>query len=111
MSGNATFKVAVKRMSEVTKEALEFNGFTVNDVDLIVPHQANQRIISAVTERLGIPMDKVFMNIEKYGNTSAASIPIGLDEASQCGKIRPGDLILLMVVGAGLTWGAALIRW
>ncbi|MCH8158104.1 MAG: ketoacyl-ACP synthase III [Nitrospinae bacterium] len=111
MSGSATFKVAVKRMAEVSREALEFNGLTHDDVDLVVPHQANRRIIDAVTQNLGIPPEKVFMNIEKYGNTSAASIPIAVHEARIEGRIAPGDLTLLSVVGAGLTWGAALIRW
>lgn len=111
MKGGATFKVAIKRMVDVSLEALRFNGLTVEDVDCIVPHQANKRIISAVTKKLNVPMEKVFLNIDKYGNTSAASIPIGLHEAASCGKIRPGNLVLLMVVGAGLTWGASLIRW
>ncbi|KMP12566.1 3-oxoacyl-ACP synthase [Candidatus Nitromaritima sp. SCGC AAA799-C22] len=111
MSGNATFKVAVKRMAEVSREALEFNGLTTDDVDLVVPHQANRRIIDSVMGKLGIPLEKVFLNIEKYGNTSAASIPIAIHEACQEGRIVPGSLTLLSVVGAGLTWGAALIRW
>ena len=111
MAGSATFKVAVKRMADVAQEALAFNGAKVEDLDLIVPHQANKRIISAVTDKLQVPMDKVFLNISKYGNTSAASIPIALHEARECGRIQPGNLILLMVVGAGLTWGATLIRW
>ena len=111
MSGNATFKVAVKRMAEVSKEALDFNELSVEDIGLVVPHQANRRIIDAVTEKLGIHKEKVFVNIEKYGNTSSASIPIAMHEASKTGLIKPGSLTLLVVVGAGLTWGAALIRW
>ena len=111
MLGNATFKVAVKRMVEVSQEALEFNGFTHKDVDLVVPHQANRRIMDVVTEKLGIPADRIFINIDKYGNTSAASIPIALHEAWGEGRIAPGNLVLLPVIGAGLTWGAALIRW
>lgn len=111
MKGTATFKVAVKRMSEVTLEALEFNGLTKDDVDLVVPHQANKRIISAVMDKLGIPEDKVFLNIHKYGNTSAGSIPIAIHEARQCGRVESGDLMVLSVVGAGLTWGSAVIRW
>ena len=111
MSGSATFKVAVKRMAEVSKEALDFNELSVEDIGLVVPHQANRRIIDAVTEKLGIPKEKVFVNIEKYGNTSSASIPIAIHEASKAGLIKPGSLTLLVVVGAGLTWGAALIRW
>ena len=111
MSGNATFKVAVKRMAEVSKEALDFNELSVEDIGLVIPHQANRRIIDAVTEKLGISIEKIFVNIEKYGNTSSASIPIAMHEASKAGLIKPGSLTLLVVVGAGLTWGAALIRW
>ena len=111
MSGNSTFKAAVKRMVEVSKEALDFNELSVEDIGLVIPHQANRRIIDVVTEKLGIPQEKIFVNIEKYGNTSSASIPIALHEASQASLIKPGSLILLVVVGAGLTWGAALIRW
>lgn len=111
MAGNATFKAAVLRMSEVSKEALDFNGLSTDDVSLVVPHQANRRIIDAVTSKLGIPSEKVFMNIEKYGNTSAASIPIAIHEARESGRIVPGSITLLAVVGAGLTWGAALIKW
>lgn len=111
MVGNTTFKFAVKRMSEVSLEALEFNGLTTKDVDLIIPHQANKRIIDAVGEKLEVCPSKIFVNIEKYGNTAAASIPIALHEANKSGRIKPGDLILLTVLGAGLTWGAVLIRW
>jgi 3-oxoacyl-[acyl-carrier-protein] synthase-3 len=111
MMGNQTFKVAVKRMSEVCREALAFNSMEVDAVSLVVPHQANQRIIDAVTEKLAIPAGKVYVNIHKYGNTSAASIPIALCEAREAGRICEGDLVLLSVVGAGLTWGAALLRW
>jgi 3-oxoacyl-[acyl-carrier-protein] synthase-3 len=111
MSGNATFKVAVKRMTEVCLEALEFNGLSKDDVDLVIPHQANQRIIDAVVKKLGVAPEKVFINIHKYGNTSAASIPIALDEAKKAGRIQPGCRMLIMVVGAGLTWGAAVIKW
>ena len=111
MLGNATFKVAVKRMVEVSLEALDFNKLSIDNVDLVVPHQANRRIIELVTEKLGISPNKVFVNIDKYGNTSAASIPIAIHEAREAGLIFPGSLTLVAVVGAGLTWGAALIRW
>lgn len=111
MQGNATFKYAVKRMSEVALEALEFNKLNIKDLDLLIPHQANKRIIDAVGEKIGIVPEKVFVNIEKYGNTAAASIPIALHEAKESGKIKSGDLVLLDVLGAGLTWGAVLIRW
>jgi len=111
MSGQSTFKMAVKRMSEVSRECLEFNGLTTADVDLVVPHQANRRIIETVAGKLDMSMDKFFVNVDKYGNTSAASIPIALHEARECGKTQPGSLSLLTVLGAGLTWGAAAIRW
>ena len=111
MSGNATFKVAVKRMTSVIREALEFNDLSMEEVGLLVPHQANKRIVSAVAERLQYPMEKVFMNIHKYGNTSAASIPIGIDEAKRSGRIQEGDISVLGAVGAGLTWGSAVIKW
>jgi len=111
MSGNATFKVAVKRMSNVILEALEFNGLNINDVNLLIPHQANQRIISAVAEKLNFPEEKIIMTIQKYGNTSAASIPIGFEDARRTGKIKAGDISVLGVVGAGLTWGSSVIKW
>jgi 3-oxoacyl-[acyl-carrier-protein] synthase III len=111
MSGNATFKVAVKRMADVIREALTFNGLSIEEVGLLIPHQANERIIRAVADRLKYPMDKVFMNIHKYGNTSAASIPIGINEARRSGRIQPGDTSVLGSVGAGLTWGSAVIKW
>jgi 3-oxoacyl-[acyl-carrier-protein] synthase III len=111
MSGNATYKIAVQKLEEVSREALTHNGFSTDDVDVVVPHQANRRIIDAAGERLNIASDKVFSNIYKYGNTSAASIPIALAEAYESGVIKKGNLVLLMVVGSGLTWGAGLIRW
>ncbi len=111
MSGNATFKVAVKRMSNVILEALEYNDLKIEDVDLLIPHQANQRIVSAVAEKLNFPEEKIIMTIQKYGNTSAASIPIGIEDARRAGRIKPGDISVLGVVGAGLTWGSAVIKW
>ncbi|MBT5471082.1 MAG: ketoacyl-ACP synthase III [Nitrospina sp.] len=111
MSGNATFKVAVKRMTDVIREALEFNNIKIEDVDHLIPHQANQRIISAVAEKLNFPENKIYMTIQKYGNTSAASIPIGIADAKGEGKIQKGDVSVLGVVGAGLTWGSAVIKW
>lgn len=110
MAGNETFKHAVTKMAEVALEALGRNGVSVSDIALFVPHQANMRIINAVGKRLGIPAEKVFVNVEKYGNTSAASVPIALTEAREQGRIGPGDLVLLASFGAGLTWGAALVR-
>ena len=110
MAGNETFKQAVTRLVEVSQEALARNGVDVSDVRLFVPHQANLRIISAVGKRLGIPEEKVFVNLSRYGNTSAASIPIALAEARAQGRLNKGDLVLLAAFGAGLTWGAALVR-
>ncbi len=110
MLGNETFKHAVTKLVEVAVEALERNKVPVSDVSLFVPHQANQRIITAVGKRLGIPDDRVYVNLERYGNTSAASIPIALAEARANGRLNKGDLVLLAAFGAGLTWGSALVR-
>lgn len=110
MAGNETFKHAVTKMADVCLETLEKNGRKLADVDLFISHQANMRIISAVGKRLGIPEEKVFVNLDRYGNTSAASIPIALAEAREKGLAREGDLVLLTGFGAGLTWGAALLR-
>jgi 3-oxoacyl-[acyl-carrier-protein] synthase-3 len=111
MKGNETYKVAIKTLEEVARETLSAHGLTVKDVDLYVPHQANVRIIHAVAERLRLPVEKVFMNIDRYGNTSAASIPLALDEAVKLGRIKEGSLVMIGAFGAGLTWASALIRW
>ncbi len=111
MKGNETFKVAVRTMEEVAREALSANGLSVEDLDLYIPHQANVRIIKAVASRLGLPMEKVVMNMDRYGNTSAASIPLALDEAVRGGRVREGNLILMEAFGGGLTWGSVLVRW
>ncbi len=111
MKGNETFKVAVRTLEEVARETLAANHLRVEDIDLYVPHQANVRILKAVAERLGLPLEKVMLNLDQYGNTSAASIPIALDEAVRQGRIREGDLVMLGAFGAGLTWASALIRW
>ena len=111
MRGNETYKVAIKTLEEVARETLSAHSLTVNDVDLYVPHQANIRILRAVAERLQLPMEKVFMNIDRYGNTSAASIPLALDEAVKAGRIKEGSLVMIGAFGAGLTWASALIRW
>ena len=111
MKGNETYKVAIKTLEEVARETLSAHGLTVNDIDLYVPHQANIRILKAVAERLQLPMEKVFMNIDRYGNTSAASIPLALDEAVREGRIKDGSLVMIGAFGAGLTWASALIRW
>jgi 3-oxoacyl-[acyl-carrier-protein] synthase-3 len=111
MKGNETFKVAVKTLESIALETLEKNNIKASQLALLIPHQANLRIIQATAKRLGLPMDKVMINIEKYGNTSAASIPIAMVEALNMGRIRTGDYILLEAFGAGLTWGSALIKW
>ena len=111
MKGNETYKVAIKTLEEVARETLSTHGLTVKDIDLYVPHQANIRILKAVAERLQLPMEKVFMNIDRYGNTSAASIPLALDEAVKAGRIKDGSLVMIGAFGAGLTWASALIRW
>ena len=111
MKGNETFKVAVRTLEEIARETLEANQLHVTDLDLYVPHQANVRILKAVMERLGLPLEKVMLNLDRYGNTSAASIPIALDEAVRSGRIKDGSLVMLGAFGAGLTWASALIRW
>ena len=111
MKGSEVFKHAVRSMEEVAREALAANSLSGSDLDLFIPHQANIRIIEAIAQRLGVPMEKVFVNIERYGNTSAATIPIALDEAVRAGRIKKNDLVLLDAFGGGFTWGATLIRW
>jgi len=111
MMGGETFKVAVRSMADVCKQVLDESGFAPSDVTWLLPHQANDRIITAVGDRLQIPPERCIVNIARYGNTSAASIPIALDEWVRDGKIKKGDLILFTAFGAGLTWGAALVRW
>ena len=111
MKGNETFKVAVKAMADVTSELLTEQGFTHEQIDLFIPHQANERIIKAVGEKLKIAPGKVYTNIERYGNTSAASIPIALDECVREGRVREGNLVLLTAFGSGLVWGSVLLRW
>jgi len=111
MRGNETFKVAVKTLEESAREALAANNLTVKDLDVYVPHQANARILKAVANRLDLPMDKVVMNVDRYGNTSAASIPIALDEAVRDGRITKGKLVMLSAFGSGLTWATSVMRW
>jgi len=111
MKGNETFKVAVRSLEEIARSTLAANHLRVEDIDLYVPHQANIRILKAVMERLSLPIEKVMLNVDRYGNTSAASIPIALDEAVREGRIKDGSLVLLGAFGAGLTWASAVIRW
>jgi 3-oxoacyl-[acyl-carrier-protein] synthase III len=111
MKGNELFKVAVRSMAEISAEMLAKAGYTVDDVKVVIPHQANQRITDAVASRLGVPEEKVYSNIAQHGNTSAASIPIALDECIQNGTVLEGDLVLLTAFGGGVTWGGTLIRF
>ncbi len=111
MEGNEVYKLAVRAMAEAALETLKKANISSEKIDLLIPHQANIRIIEATAKRLNLPMDKVYLNIDKYGNTSAASIPIALDEALQCGRIKKGDVILLVAFGAGFTWGGVLLKW
>jgi 3-oxoacyl-[acyl-carrier-protein] synthase-3 len=111
MNGRETYKFAVRVLPEAVLEALDANGLKVADVDHLVPHQANARIVEKVLERLGMPLSKCWMNLDRYGNTSSASLPISLDEANRAGRLKPGDLIAMMAIGAGMTWGSALMRW
>ena len=111
MKGNETFKVAVKAMADISQELLTEQGFTHEQIDLFIPHQANLRIIDAVGERLKIDPKKVYKNVDRFGNTSAASIPLALDECVREGRLESGDLVLLTAFGAGLVWGSVLLRW
>lgn len=111
MNGNEVFKFAVKVMGETTLKALKDANLTASDITYLVPHQANIRIIQSAAKRLGMPMEKVVVNINKYGNTSAASIPIALDEAVKSGTIKSGDIVALAGFGGGLTWASSIIKW
>ncbi len=111
MAGREVFKVAVRRMAQACQEVLDRAGVTADQVKLLVPHQANLRIITATAAEAGVPMDKVVVNVDRYGNTSAGSIPLALAEAERDGRLTAGDLVLLVSFGAGFTWGAVLLRW
>ncbi|MBX0335459.1 ketoacyl-ACP synthase III [Pontibacter sp. HSC-14F20] len=111
MNGNQVFKHAVTRFPEVIEEALNQNGYKSSDVDMLIPHQANLRITSYIQQKMGLPAEKVMSNIQKYGNTTAASVPIALSEAVQEGRIKEGDLVCMAAFGSGFTWASALIRW
>jgi len=111
MQGKEVFKHAVNRMPEAVEEALAANGLTAADLDLVIPHQANLRITQMVQRRLGLPEDKVVSNIDRYGNTTAATIPIALAEVVRDGRLRRGDLLCMVAFGSGFTWGSALVRW
>jgi 3-oxoacyl-[acyl-carrier-protein] synthase-3 len=111
MKGSEIFKLAVRMFAESAAAILARHGFTAADVDLFIPHQANLRIIESAVKRLGLPMERVFLNLDRYGNTGAASIYVALEEAVAAGRLKPGDLVLLAAFGGGVTWGAALYRW
>jgi 3-oxoacyl-[acyl-carrier-protein] synthase-3 len=111
MQGKEVYKFAVRALTDAIGEALETNGLQPRDITHVVAHQANVRIIDAVLERLDVPREKVWMNLHKYGNTSSASLPMSLDEASRAGKLRRGDVIAMMAIGAGMAWGSAIVRW
>ena len=111
MRGNELFKVAVRSMADISAEMVEKAGYTVDDIDIVIPHQANQRITDAVASRLGVPDEKVYSNIAEMGNTSSASIPIAIDECIESGRIKEGSLVLLTAFGGGVTWGGTVIRF
>lgn len=111
MNGREVYKVAVRALEEVSREALAANGLQAGDLDHVIAHQANKRILDSTLQRLGIPPEKCWMNLAKYGNTSSASVPMTLDEANRAGRFKPGDLILMMAMGGGMAWGSALHRW
>jgi 3-oxoacyl-[acyl-carrier-protein] synthase-3 len=111
MKGNEVFKVAVNTLGRIVDETLAFNDMDKHDLDWLIPHQANLRIIKATAKKLDMPMDRVVVTVDKHGNTSAASVPMALDEAVRSERIRRGDHMLLEAFGGGFTWGAALIRY
>lgn len=111
MAGREVFKAAVLAMSEACDEALQRAGVRAEEIDLLIPHQANVRIIEATAKHAGMPMEKVMVNVDRYGNTSSASIPLALDQAITEGRVKPGSLLLLVAFGAGFTWGSTVIRW
>ena len=111
MAGREVFKAAVLAMSRSTDEAIRRAGMTADDIDLLIPHQANLRIIEATAKHAGIPMDKVFVNLDRYGNTSSASIPLAVTQAVAEGRLKPGMVVMLVAFGAGFTWGSVVVRW
>ena len=111
MKGNEVFKVAVRTLGRIVDETLEYNNMSKSDLDWLIPHQANHRIISATAKKLGMTMDQVVVTVDKHGNTSAASVPLALDEAVRSGKIKRGDILLLEAFGGGFTWASALVKY
>ncbi len=111
MQGNEVFKVAVRSLTEVANIALKANNLTAEDIDLFIPHQANIRILDATSKRIGLKENQVYINVDRFGNTSAATIPLALDEANRAGRLKEGDIVLLDAFGGGFTWAAVLLRW
>jgi 3-oxoacyl-[acyl-carrier-protein] synthase-3 len=111
MKGNEVFKVAVRMFVECTDTILKRHGLTSSDINLFIPHQANLRIIEAAAKRVGMPMERVFVNVDRYGNTGAASVYVALEEAVATGRVQPGDRVLMAAFGGGFAWGAALLQW
>jgi 3-oxoacyl-[acyl-carrier-protein] synthase-3 len=111
MNGKEVFKFAAQKMPEIVEELLARNGVGIDDLALLVPHQANLRILEAGSKRLGLPLERVMINVDRYGNTASGSIPLALDEAARSGRIRRGDLVCLVSFGGGLSWAGTLIRW
>jgi len=110
MDGKVVFEHGVAKMSDAALESLKLNGLTLDEVDVLVPHQANLRMLEAIVERVGIPQQKVFVNVEEYGNIASASLPIALSEARQSGMISDGSLVMLVAFGSGFVWASALLR-
>ena len=111
MNGREVYRFAVRALQDSVRTALDANGLTAADIDHVVAHQANLRIIEAVLTRLDIPLERCHLNLERYGNTSSASVPMTLDEANRAGSLKPGDVIAMMAIGAGMAWGSAIVRW
>ena len=111
MAGKEVFRRAVANLAAVAQEAVEANGLTIDDVDWVVPHQANIRILEGISRKLGLPQERFVITVDHHANTSAASIPLALDEAVSDGRIKHGDLVLFEAIGGGMAWGAALVRW
>jgi 3-oxoacyl-[acyl-carrier-protein] synthase-3 len=111
MAGGEVFKAAVRSMAEASDQALQRAGLTGEDIDLFIPHQANMRIIESTARYAKVPMEKVFVNVDRYGNMSSATIPVALDEAIEAGRLKPGDNVLMAAFGAGFTWASAVLRW
>jgi 3-oxoacyl-[acyl-carrier-protein] synthase-3 len=111
MNGREVYKTAVRVLEAASRDALERNGYQPRDVDYVIAHQANLRILESVMKRLEIPLEKCEINIDQVGNTSSASVPLTLDQANRAGKLKDGDLILMMAIGGGMAWGSGLMRW